>query len=251
MKGGNTLQNALPHLGKKYLRKFDFKDFFESISTERVYGLFYEFGYSPAVSHDLAALCTLKLSDYKYISLKGYKQRCFKYLYDMNKAVLAQGAPTSPAIANLICRGLDGRFAKYADLNGIQYTRYADDLTFSADSLDLLPSFGFVNKVVREEALKLNYSKTGTYGPESRQMVTGILINGVKPRVPQNFKRQIYRHLHFCEKYGAQEHFSHVMPGYSHARQWLYGKILYVYAIEPEVGKDMLEKANSLDWGLI
>ena len=41
------------------------------------------------------------------------------------------------------------------------------------------------------------------------------------------------------------------MPGYSHARQWLYGKILYVYSIEPEIAKDMIAKADALDWGLL
>lgn len=251
VKGGSTYQNASPHVGMSFIRKFDFKDFFESITVQRVYGLFLEIGYSPAVSHDLAALCTLKLEEKKYQSLKGYKQSCFRYLYEKPKAVLAQGAPTSPAIANLICRRLDSRLTKYADMNGIHYTRYADDLTFSANKLEKLPSQSFVKKVIEEESLLLNYIKTGTYGPESRQMVTGILINGEKPRVPQKFKRQIYRHLHFCEKYGTKAHFDRVMPGHSHARQWLYGKILYVNSIEPEVANDMIAKADALDWGLL
>ena len=75
--GSSTLENAKPHVGMKYIRKFDFKDFFESIKVKRVYGLFREIGYSPAVSHDLASLCTLKLGDYKYESMPGYRQRCF------------------------------------------------------------------------------------------------------------------------------------------------------------------------------
>lgn len=249
--GSSTLQNAQPHVGMKYIRKFDFKDFFESITINRVYGIFREIGYSPAVSHDLASLCTLKLGDKKFQTLSGYKQRCFKYLYDKETAVLAQGAPTSPAIANLVCRSLDGRFAKYANLHGIHYTRYADDLTFSANNIDKLPKVGFVKKIVEEESLKLNFSKIGTFGCESRQMVTGILVDGDKPRVPQKFKRQIYRHLHFCEKFGPKSHFKHIKPHLSHARQWLYGKILYVHAIEPDVAKDMLAKADALNWGLM
>lgn len=249
--GSSTLENAKPHVGMKYIRKFDFKDFFESINVKRVYGLFREIGYSPAVSHDLASLCTLKLSDYKYESMPCYRQRCFKDLHDKPMAVLAQGSPTSPAIANLICRTLDARFAKYADMNGINYTRYADDLTFSANSVEKLPKASFVRKVVEEEQLKLNFSKTGTYGRESRQSVTGILIDGDKPRVPQKFKRQIYRHLHFCEKFGPKVHFDHIMPNYANARKWLYGKILYVNAIEPDVAKDMLAKADALDWGVM
>ena len=128
---------------------------------------------------------------------------------------------------------MDTRFWKYALSNNIQYTRYADDLTFSSDQIECLPNLTFVNKVIQEENLHLNYSKTGTYGRCSRQMVTGILIDGEKPRVPQKFKRQIYRHLHFCKKFGAKNHFEQVMPQNGNARQWLYGKIMYVYSIEP------------------
>lgn len=248
---GSTLQNALPHLGKKYIRKFDFKDFFESITVKRVYGLFKEIGYSPAVSHDFATLCSLKISDERFTRFPLYKKQCFEKLHKIDNAVLPQGAPTSPAIANLICCGIDARLGRFADLHNIQYTRYADDLTFSANSIDKLPKCNFVRKVVEDENLKLNYKKTGTFGTDSRQMITGIMVDGAKPRVPQKFKRQIYRHLHFCKKFGTFEHFAYVMPNYQHARQWLYGKIMYVNAIEPEEAQKMFALANALNWGVM
>lgn len=251
IKGGSTLSNAQAHVGKKFIRKFDLKDFFESIDVRRVYGVFREIGYSPAVSYDLASLCTLRISDGKYQAMPPFKKHRFGYLNAVKYPVLAQGAPTSPALSNLICRKMDARLERYAINNGLQYTRYADDLTFSGDDLEKLPKTSFVMKVVKEEGLKLNHKKTGTYGRNSRQEVTGVMVDSDKPRVPQKFKRQIYRHLHFCKKYGTWKHFEYVMPGVDHARQWLYGKIFYVNSIEPEEGKKMLALADALDWGLM
>lgn len=217
----------------------------------RVYSVFRKIGYSPAVSYDLASLCIIRITDEKYDAMQPFKKKCFGHLNKIPFPVLAQGAPTSPALSNLVCRRLDARMEKYAIKNGLQYSRYADDMTFSGDELSKLPKTAFVERVVREEGLKLNHKKTGTYGRDSRQEVTGVLVNGDKPRVPQKFKRQIYRHLHFCKKYGTWKHFEYVMPGVDHARQWLYGKIFYVNSIEPDEGKKMLALADALDWGLM
>jgi hypothetical protein len=251
VKQRGIVDNARPHVGKKFIRKFDLKDFFESIDVRRVYGIFQELGYSKAVSHDLAALCTIKISDEKYGYLDGKRKMLLRNLHEIPYPVLAQGAPTSPMLANLVCRSLDKRFDMYSSVNGVSYTRYADDLTFSADDITKLPSASFVRKVVEEEGLKLNYSKTGTYGRDSRQMVTGILIDGEYMHAPQKYKRQISRHLHFCEKFGAKAHFNHIMPGKDNYREWLYGKIYFLYAIEPSTAKALLERANKIDWGLL
>lgn len=251
VRGSGTLANALPHVGQEYIRKFDIKDFFENITVKRVYGIFREIGYSKAVSYDLASFCTLKLNDEKFNRMGRFKKNSFKYLHDKGIAVLAQGAPTSPVLSNLVCRHLDKRLENYAIHNGIKYTRYADDLTFSSNDPNKLPKSSFIQKVLSEDNFTLNTKKTGTFGKNSRQMVTGILINGDNPRVPQKFKRQIYRHLHFCQKFGPNDHFKYVKPELDHARQWLYGKIYYVNSIEPEEAKKMFAIADSLDWGLL
>jgi len=245
------VDNAKPHVGKNFIRKFDFKDFFESIDVHRVYGIFLELGYSKAVSYDLSTLCTIKISDEKYENLDSSKKKLLRNLHEIPYPVLAQGAPTSPMLANLVCRSLDARFDKYSSVNGISYTRYADDLTFSANDITKLPSVSFVRKAVEDEGLKLNYSKTGTYGRDSRQMVTGILIDGEHMHVSQKYKRQIARHLHFCEKFGAKAHFDHIMPGKDNYKEWLYGKIYFLYAVEPATAKALLERANKIDWGLL
>lgn len=251
VKQRGIVDNAKPHIGKAYIRKFDLKNFFESINIRRVYGLFREFGYSKAVSYDLATLCTIKISDEKFEFLGGKQQYLLKDLHDIRYPVLAQGAPTSPMIANLVCRKLDARLEKYSIQNGIKYTRYADDLTFSADDPEKLPNVSFIRKVVEEEGLKLNESKTGTFGRDSRQIVTGILVDGEQVHLPQKFKREIFRHLHFCEKFGTRQHFQYVSPGKDNYREWLYGKIYFVNSVEPNVAKKMLEIADRLDWGIM
>jgi retron-type reverse transcriptase len=248
VKGKNTLNNAKPHVGKEYIRKFDFKDFFESMNARQVYYVFRNVGYSPSVSHCLASLCTLKIGDNKYDYLQPYQKKWFKDLHDTAIPILPQGAPTSPALANIICNRLDKRFFCYAQKNKLTYTRYADDITFSCDVPSQLPKVSFVRKVVESEGLSLNDKKTGTYGRDSRQMVTGILIDGEKAHVPQKFRREIYRHLHFCKLYGAYEHFKHVAPDKSNPRAWLYGKIHYVNTVDPEEAKKMFALADELDW---
>lgn len=247
--GRNTLQNAKPHEGKTFIRKFDLANFFESITFQRVYHVFLRIGYSPAVSHDFATICTISVLDDKFKRMPIWKQQVFGDLHNITP-VLAQGSPTSPMLANIICNRLDKRLEGYALKHGIQYTRYADDLTFSADDRSDLPSISFIRKVISSEHFELNNRKTGTFGINSRQMVTGILVNK-KLHLPQQFKRQIYRHLHFCEKFGPRTHFASVMPDKSNARDWLYGKIRYVYSIEPEEAEKMFRIADNLDWGIL
>ncbi len=85
----------------------DIEDFFPNVKASHVFSLFRTIGYSARVASILTSLCTFY-------------------------GGLPQGAPTSPAIANLTSLRLDARILGYVGKRRIVYTRYADDLTFSA-----------------------------------------------------------------------------------------------------------------------
>ncbi len=117
VRGRSVVTNAQPHAGAQLVIKMDLRDFFPTIHYRRVVGLFKHYGYGDEVAAALASLCTHRsqLADGR-VQWPG---------------VLPQGAPTSPALANVLCRRLDSRLLGLAKRAGAVYTRYADDLTFS------------------------------------------------------------------------------------------------------------------------
>ncbi|WP_159067462.1 reverse transcriptase family protein [Gordonia iterans] len=90
---------------------------------------------------------------------------------------LPQGAPTSPALLNLVLRRLDIRISGYAAKHGITYTRYADDLAFSGDGMDTGRLHWFVARVVVAEGFRLHPDKTRVMGEHQRQQLAGLVVN--------------------------------------------------------------------------
>jgi len=247
VKEKSILDNAKPHENKKYILKCDISDFFESITFKQVYYVFLKIGYTKQVAYTLASLCTIKISSRTFIEMNIADQTCFDPLFDKTESFLIQGAPTSPGIANLVCDKLDSRLNKYCKEHHANYTQYADDMTFSADNKEDLPKVAFIKKVLSDYGFVLNEEKTQYLFTQGRQYVTGLLVDG-RVRVPGKYKHEIYRNLYFCKKYGPRAHFAHIAPNKKFNREWLYGKILFVNAIEPEEAKKMMELAQQIDW---
>src|SRR5690625_3882311 len=107
-KGNSISDNANPHTNRKCVINIDISDFFTSIQSMQVYKVFRYLGYTKQVSSHLTSLCTVN----------GY---------------LPQGAPTSPYLSNVICKRLDKRLSRLLEGLGYNYSRYADDMTFSGD----------------------------------------------------------------------------------------------------------------------
>lgn len=248
--GRNTCMNAKVHEGRKYVLKFDLKDFFESINIARVVAAFKWMGYDGRVALCLARVCTATIDDYKYEQLEDQPevQALFEDLRNSPLPFLMQGAPTSPGLANIVCGRLDKRLNGYALKHGISYTRYADDITFSSDDKSLLPSVNFVRKVVNSEGFQLNDKKTAFLHEGNRQVVTGLLID-VNVRVPGSYKRDIMRHIRFCKKFGGRNHFHRIAPYMAYGKEWLEGRIRYVYSVEPQTAKKMWKEFDKIDWG--
>ena len=187
--GRSTLTNALPHAGKDVVVNVDLEAFFPSIRFGRVRALFRRLGYSGAVASLLALLCTE--CPRKKVLYDGTA-----YFVATGPRGLPQGACTSPAISNQIARKLDRRLSALMAKLGFAYTRYADDLTFSAPP-GLREKVAYLLARVRhicdDEGFRLNLKKTRVQRPESRQSVTGLVVN-VAPAVPRDVVRRIRHH---------------------------------------------------------
>lgn len=136
--------------------------------------------------HDGAALTTQSTSPWQLE----------KNMVPMNYRILPQGAPTSPLLCNIALRGVDRQVARYCATVGLNYTRYADDLAFSGDALP--PNFvATVAKILQEQGLRVNRDKVNANWQDSRQVVTGLVVNArlAPVALPRRSLRAMRHHL--------------------------------------------------------
>jgi RNA-directed DNA polymerase len=230
--GRSTLTNATPHLDRAAVVNADLKDFFPTITFPRVKGVFQQLGYSPAAATVLALLCTE--CPRNRVNYDGRE-----LFVATGPRGLPQGACTSPALSNLVARGLDGRLGGFAKKLGWTYTRYADDLTFSADGIAMSQTGRLLTglrHIVDDENFTVNEKKTRVQRPKTRQTVTGIVVNKT-PNVPRDTVRRLRAILHRAKSEGlaAQNRENH-----PYFEGWVRGMIAYVTMVNPERGRELL-----------
>lgn len=165
--------NAQQHLNKAVVVNMDLKNFFPTITYLRVKGLFESFGYAEKYATILALLCSEP--DVDAVQLDGQR-----YYIATGERFLPQGAPTSPVITNLICRTLDKRLLGAAKKNDFVFSRYADDLTFSAEEHakeNLGKILWIAHRIVKEEGFVMHPDKLRIMHQGRHQEVTGIVVN--------------------------------------------------------------------------
>lgn len=182
--------NALEHSGKHYIFTIDLLNFFPSINFGRVRGLFMAppFKLNDKVATVLAQLCTHENS-------------------------LPQGAPTSPVISNLICRKMDQQLNRLARKYGCNYSRYADDISFSTKKMAFPKAIGMLDPetkvthvgeelsgVIMANGFAVNPKKVRLMHRSQQQIVTGLVSNEF-PNVRRKFVRQIRAMIHAGSKY--------------------------------------------------
>lgn len=158
-KGKSIFTNAKIHRKKRFIINVDLENFFDNIHFGRVRGYLIknkDFQLSEEVATVIAQLT------------------CFK-------GSLPQGAPTSPIISNYICNIFDLRIIKLAKKYKLNYTRYADDLTFSTNDKYFMENWEDfmenLKKEVERAGFHLNEKKTRISYKDSRQEVTGVIVN--------------------------------------------------------------------------
>ena len=155
----SIITNAKIHRNKRFVLNIDLENFFGSFHFGRVRGFFIknqDFLFPTEVATVIAQLT------------------CYQ-------GSLPQGAPTSPIIANLMCQILDSRLLKIAKKYKLDYTRYADDLTFSTNNKNFLEYENKFLLEIKEEikraGFNINDQKTRLIFKDSRQTVTGLVVN--------------------------------------------------------------------------
>ncbi|ENC1717031.1 retron St85 family RNA-directed DNA polymerase [Salmonella enterica subsp. enterica serovar Brandenburg] len=152
VRGKSILDNAKPHEGNQYVLNLDLQDFFTNVKASHVYTLFKNIGYNNNIAFILTSFCT-----------KG--------------GYLPQGAPTSPALFNLVCLRLDHRISTYCKKRALTYTRYADDLCISGNKILILQKASYLIKdIICNEGFIINSKKEKFLGPKVRREVTGLTV---------------------------------------------------------------------------
>lgn len=194
----NIVSNAQPHVGAKIVVNLDLKDFFPSINYRRVKGVFRSLGYSEAIATIFSLICTAP--DVEEVEIDGKT-----YFVAIGERHLPQGAPTSPFLTNILCKRLDKGLKTLATNYDFNYTRYADDLTFSTknDGEKLTDFINKVRYVVEKQGLTINESKTRILRRGRQQEVTGIVVND-KISVDRETLRKFRACLHQAETKGLE-----------------------------------------------
>jgi len=171
-RGRSIRTGAEPHVGKPVVLRLDLKDFFPSVTFARVRGLLIAYGYSYPVASILAVLMTE--AERQPVAIE---DKVFHVPVGPRHCV--QGAPTSPGLCNALLLRLDHRLAGYARKQGLAYTRYADDLTFSGagDRVAAQRWRTVLTHIVQSEGFTVNQEKTKLMTQGTRQVVTGVVVN--------------------------------------------------------------------------
>lgn len=241
--GRSIVSNAQPHIGQDVVINVDLKDFFPTIDFPRVKGLFVALGYAEQLATLLALLCTELPTD--AVLLDGRT-----YYVATDERRLPQGAPTSPAISNLIAYRLDRRLQGMATRFGYAYTRYADDLTFSAPdpaAKNADQVLWAVKQIVESEGFIVHPGKISVMRKGRQQRVTGVVVND-KPSVDRDTLRRFRALLHQISLTGwaGKSWGTNATTAQADLRNVVMGYANFVAMVKPAQGQALREQINKL-----
>lgn len=246
--GRSAIEHAARHAGREVVLSFDLADFFAHVSVARVYGTYRTAGYPEPVAHCLAALATNQIPRGVEQALAGQADPAYALLRRrLTTAHLPQGAPTSPALANLAAFRLDRRVAHLADAVGATYTRYADDLVLSGDGR-LARRTRMVQDAIAtitaSEGFRLHPRKTHRRSRADRQEVCGMVVN-VRTNIPRSDYDRLKAIVHNAARHGPDVANRDDIPDF---RAHLAGRIAWVAAVHPERGAKLQARFDEITW---
>jgi len=241
--GRSSLTGAQVHAAEAVVITLDLSQFFPTIGLPRIHGLFRSLGYPYDVARCLAGFCTIITP----IAIIQRLQADSRSQSLHGEPHLPQGAPTSPALANLLAWTLDRRLHGLARAAGANYTRYADDLAFSGDppfakSLERFSKA--VGTVVREEGFVLNPAKTRIMSQAKPQRVTGLMVNDHINVARRDFDT-LRATLHNCIRFGPDSQNRTDHPDF---RRHLDGRITWVEQVNWQRGAKLRRLFDRINW---
>lgn len=174
VKNRSFIDAAKKHIGSKWVYSVDIKDFFQSITEERVIESLQYIGYRRESAETLAKLCCLDKR-------------------------LAQGSPASPIISNIYMRDIDNKLLDIGEKLELVVTRYADDIVFSGNNSSIENLKNEIEKIFESSELELNTSKSYFADSErgQRLKVHGLLIKDDRVSLTKAYRNKIraYKHM--------------------------------------------------------
>lgn len=223
VKRRSHLTNAKKHIGKKYVLKLDLCNFFPSIKEDMVTESLTKVGFESVIVDFLVNICT-------FYPTKRSSKRC-----------LPQGSCCSPVLSNIVANNLDKRLTVFSKNNDLLYTRYADDLTFSANHR-LNDYIKTISRIISDEGFCVNWKKLRNKSNNRRLIVTGVVIND-KANIPKESRREIRAILHNIEVNGVIDELhkynqkNHTTMSVEQFEQHLRGRINFFRSVNPMAEK--------------
>jgi RNA-directed DNA polymerase len=235
IKGRSIGTFAAPHVGQGVVLRMDLQNFFTSIGRPRLQTFFRMMGYPESVADLLGGLCTTATPH----------DVCHDALH--SRPHLPQGAPTSPALANICAFRIDCRLSGLAKSAGAEYTRYADDLAFSGGQAFERSAEQFALRaaaILLEEGFQVNHPKTRIMHQGVRQYLAGIVANQKVNVIRDDFDR-LKAILTNCVRHGPESQNREAHPAF---RSHLEGRIAFVDMINPAKAKRLRAIFEQIQW---
>jgi RNA-directed DNA polymerase len=239
------------HAGRRVILRTDLKDFFPTFPARRIQAMFRTLGYPESVADLLGGICTnftprgLWSREKLGPSVDWSERQYARDLYC--RPHLPQGAPTSPALANICAYRADCRLDGLAKSCGGTYTRYADDLTFSGGKefeRGIERFSTHVAAIMLEEGFQVNHRKTRIMRQGVRQHIVGLVANR-RPNIIRSDFDRLKATLTNCVRQGPESQNREAHPQF---RMHLEGRVGFIETINPAKGHRLRELFSQISW---
>ena len=245
VRGRSVIEHARKHERREFVLRVDLEQFFTSIAAARVRGVFRMIGYDDKVARGLTALVTHRVP--MRVLTAAPHAIAWADRKRWREAHLPQGAPTSPALANLVAWSLDARLDAWARARDLVYSRYADDLTFSGDGQSRARWNGFATAIARiaeDAGFRVNHRKTRLFPNTAAQRVTGLVVNRHANVARADFET-LKAILTNCARHGASSQNRQHHPDF---RGFLTGLVAWHRSVNPQRTARLERILATIDW---